>query len=106
GAAQALANIVQSPEESRAVFIAKTQSAGHSGAEGRSEVEHAVAKLRETGASTMDPEEYLFLTYMNARFLERFDESIQLLRREFTISSHQVVAGVLAARFAAQRGRW
>lgn len=106
GAAQALANVVQSPEQKKAVFLAKTRSAGRSGSEGRTEVERAVAKLTEADASTMDPEEFLFLVYMNARFLERFDDSIQLLRREFTISWHKVIAGVLAARFAAERGRW
>jgi hypothetical protein len=106
GAVQALANVVQSPEQRKAVFISKTHSAGRSGSEGRAEVERAVAKLSETGTSTMDPEEFLFLAYMNARFLERFDESIQLLRREFTVSWHKVIAGVLAARFAAEGGRW
>jgi hypothetical protein len=106
GAAQALANVVQSPEQKRAVFISKTHAAGRSGSEGRAEVERAVARLSETGASTMDPEEFLFLTYMNGRFLERCDESIELLRREFTISWHKVIAGVLVARFAGERGRW
>jgi hypothetical protein len=45
GAAQALKNVVLSPEEKKAVFLAKTHSAGHSGSEGRAEVERAVAKL-------------------------------------------------------------
>jgi hypothetical protein len=108
------------------LLIAKVRAIVARGPEGRPALEEAVlqlqtaeqaarplrAGLQSTQSSTSTPhaglsdEEFLYLVYVNGRWLGHLDESIQLLTRDFPVTWYNVVKLIVTARLLVEKQAW
>ena len=127
GAEEAYQNLPKTPMEETATFIARVRQIAKGGAEHRPDLERLVAKfcrgipypppIREgmlASSCTAEPqpnpvltdEGYLYLAYVNGRWLGHIEESLRLLQREFPVSWHKVIQATLLARLSLDRSNW
>lgn len=135
GSAAAALKVPRSPQQEQATFIGHLRALASRGAEGRAEIEKEVARLKSAGPKKTLPQsepfreggvsrgqqqqrvpdspdpplsdqEFLYLVYVNGRWLARTDESLNFLERDFSVSWHRIVQAILVARFSADRNVW
>src|SRR6185295_1086179 len=121
GAAEATMKRARSPQEQTSIFIARVRELVGGGEPQRRELERLVAALRgaimagstkrfdwpaDQAGSPITDEQYLYLAYVNGRWLANTDEALQWLRRDFSLSWHKVLQSLLAARLSAERATW
>lgn len=119
GAAEIKARHPEAGEAERVSLIARLRDLAAKGEEGREELEAQVARIRPgqparqashnaASPSSAPPgdEEFLYLAYVDGRWLGKVGEALQLLERDFSISWYRVVREVLAARLNAEQPSW
>lgn len=108
-------------------FIGRVRWLAQRGTEGRTELEEAVALLKRPkkgdGAvgegsnravghpgqernPALTDLDFLYLVYVNARWLERFDESLQFLKRDFSVAWYKIICMILSERISLERAAW
>jgi hypothetical protein len=78
-------------------------------ADKKPELEQLVSSTIKEFASQpeqLTEEEYLYLAYVNGRWLGRFDETIQWLEHDFSVSWFKVVCCMLKSRLFANKADW
>jgi hypothetical protein len=54
----------------------------------------------------LSDQEFLYLVYVNGRWLSQTQESLDFLKREFPVSWHKIVCAMLVARLSADQCAW
>ncbi len=107
GAKEAACHFEPSPPEREANFVHQIRSLAGRGAEGRADLEKAVARLdNRNPPEALSDQEFLFLVYAKGRWLNQIDEALGFLNRDFPVSWHKIIHTLLDARFSAERARW
>lgn len=119
GAAAATAKVQETGEGTQESFMPKARALAAKGERGRQPLEElceaahpgrggteGANQTRGLAGQILSDEEYLYLAYVEGRWLQRSAEALSMLERDFSVSWHQVIREVLLARLHAEQSLW
>ncbi len=125
GASEARRRATSKSEQMPAAFLDQVRAAVRRGADGLGDLEQAVSRLNGSvrsgraalsggeqaaigakGAEPLSDQEFLYLVYVNGRWLGRTQQSLRHLERDFAVSWDKIMSKLLLARMSADGNLW